>query len=198
VASPFLSCRQGAQIRQRQLHNYLPFVICDMFWLIGCCRCFISLFLPCVWPVICSKNDYIFVNWMFCCRQAVSYERLRRSFKTSAVQRSRRLSGHAFLARGVRSTSRNEYGNHLLPGEGWTRSPAASPQVSARPRTRKGQTQGKPKTGSILQTLLYFDTSTKVKIIFAPARLISIDFRSPRHHVLNRSSKDEPPLWNLV
>jgi len=101
--------------------------------------------------VITESSRWIFGNWMFRRRQVVSNKRLRRSVASASVQRSRRLSGHSFLARGARSATWSEQDNHLLPGEGRPRSSAAAAQVTAGPHTCQGQTQGKPKTGSILR-----------------------------------------------
>ena len=106
-------------------------------------------------------------DWMFRRRQVVSYKRLRRSFVSAAVQRSRRLSGHTFLAGGSESASRSECNDHLLPGEGRAWSSAAAAQVRARAGACQDSAQGKPKTGSIL-----LDTLTDVEIILRPSSLL--------------------------
>jgi len=110
----------------------------------------------------------------------VSDEGLLRSPASTAVPRSRRLPGHALLARGSRPTSWSERrDDHLLPGEGRTRSPAAAAQVGAGLSSRQNEAQGKPKTGQLCldySTLVVYGVTFVAVLVFVSLQFLPVSF----------------------
>ena len=100
------------------------------------------------------KRMCVCVCVCYCCRQAVSDEGLRGSAASACVPRPRRLPGHSLLARSARPAAWNgRDDDHLLPGQGRPRPPAAAAQVGAGGRHRdagQDQAQGEPNAGQLM------------------------------------------------